>query len=108
MVALFAIVHVFYYRYKILSHQKLSSCQIFRNFVLIHTPAMFCAICQFVNPSHHSAILLETRALHPGYIFKPNSVFGFSALRSPIVKASTIIFTIVLIINPLIALVYRK
>ncbi|UMM34338.1 hypothetical protein L5515_007464 [Caenorhabditis briggsae] len=108
MVALFAIVHVFYYRYKILSHQKLTSSQILRNFIIVHLPAVFCAICQFVNPSHHGAIVLETRALHPSYIFEPHSIFGFSALKSPYVKSSTIIFTIVLFLNPLAALIYRS
>ncbi|CAI2353739.1 unnamed protein product [Caenorhabditis sp. 36 PRJEB53466] len=108
MVALFAIVHVFYYRYKILSHRKLTSGQVVRNFILVHLPALFCAICQFINPSHHNAIVLETRALHPSYLFELNSVFGFSALRSPAVKASTIIFTIVLFLNPLAAVIYRN
>ncbi|CAA94844.1 G-protein coupled receptors family 1 profile domain-containing protein [Caenorhabditis elegans] len=108
MVALFAIVHVFYYRYKILSHQKLSSVQIMRNFIIVHLPAIFCAICQFINPSQHNAIVLETRALHPSYIFEQNSIFGFSALTSPAVKASTIIFTIVLVLNPLAAIIYRN
>ncbi|CAL2042485.1 unnamed protein product [Caenorhabditis brenneri] len=108
MVALFAIVHVFYYRYKILSHQKLSSYQLTRNCVIVHLPALFCAVCQFINPSHHNAIVLETRALHPSYLFEPDSIFGFSALKSPSVKISTILFTIVLFLNPIAALVYRN
>ncbi|CAB3397903.1 unnamed protein product [Caenorhabditis bovis] len=105
---LFALVHVFYYRYTILSHKSINRFQLYRNMIIIHLPAVFCAICQFINPSNQDIILEETRKFHPDYMIDENSIFGFSELNSWSVKMMTIIFPCVLVLNPIAAFIYRR
>ncbi|CAI5451742.1 unnamed protein product [Caenorhabditis angaria] len=105
---LFAITHVFYFRYKVLSHQKITKFQQIRNFILVHSPAIFCAICQFTNPSDRSMILKETLKNHQKRSIEQSAIFGFSSLHSPFVRFSTFLFTFMLILNPIIAFIYRR